>query len=102
MVWPTKPGQTGRPGPKRGPPPGHRPPSAYPKREAAYLIRDTPVDGDRWHAWRRRNAVIWDYLMGLPVAAAAIAAVAVPLNARRIGAAVRDAANRHSDREGAR
>lgn len=35
---------------------------------------------------------MWDYLMGLPVAAAAIGAVALPLNARRITAAIKDAA----------
>lgn len=35
---------------------------------------------------------MWDYLMGLPVAAAAIGAVAIPLNARKIGAAIKVAA----------
>ncbi len=35
---------------------------------------------------------MWDYLMGLPVAAAAIGAVALPLNARKITAAIKDAA----------
>ncbi|MCH8189139.1 MAG: hypothetical protein IIB66_10695 [Proteobacteria bacterium] len=35
---------------------------------------------------------MWDYLMGLPVAAAAIGAVAIPLNARRITAAIKNAA----------
>lgn len=35
---------------------------------------------------------MWDYLMGLPVAAAAIGAVAIPLNARKITAAIKDAA----------
>ena len=36
---------------------------------------------------------MWDYLMGLPVAAAAIGAVAIPLNARRIGSAIKEAAS---------
>ena len=35
---------------------------------------------------------MWDYLMGLPVAAAAVGAVAIPLNARKITAAIIDAA----------
>ncbi len=35
---------------------------------------------------------MWDYLMGLPVAAAAVCAVAIPLNARKITAAIKDAA----------
>lgn len=35
---------------------------------------------------------MWDYLMGLPVAAAAVGAVAIPLNARKITAAIKDAA----------
>lgn len=35
---------------------------------------------------------MWDYLMGLPVAAAAIGAVAIPLNARKITTAIRNAA----------
>ena len=35
---------------------------------------------------------MWEYLMGLPVAAAAIGAVAIPLNARSITAAIKDAA----------
>ncbi len=35
---------------------------------------------------------MWEYLMGLPVAAAAIGAVAIPLNARSITAAIRNAA----------
>ncbi len=35
---------------------------------------------------------MWDYLMGLPVAAAAIGAVALPLNARKITAAIKNAA----------
>ena len=36
---------------------------------------------------------MWDYLMGLPVAAAAVGAVAIPLNARKITAAIKDPAN---------
>lgn len=36
---------------------------------------------------------MWDYLMGLPVAAAAVGAVAIPLNARRITSAIKDAAS---------
>lgn len=35
---------------------------------------------------------MWDYLMGLPVAAAAIGAVAIPLNARKITTAIKNAA----------
>lgn len=35
---------------------------------------------------------MWVYLMGLPVAAAAIGAVAIPLNARKIAAAIKDTA----------
>lgn len=35
---------------------------------------------------------MWEYLMGLPVAAAAIGAVAIPLHARSITAAIKDAA----------
>lgn len=35
---------------------------------------------------------MWNYLMGLPVAAAAVGAVAIPLNARKITAAIKDAA----------
>ncbi len=35
---------------------------------------------------------MWDYLMGLPVAAAALGAVAIPLNARSITAAIKNAA----------
>ncbi len=35
---------------------------------------------------------MWDYLMGLPVAAAAVGAVAIPLSARKITAAIKHAA----------
>lgn len=35
---------------------------------------------------------MWDYLMGLPVAAAAVGAVAIPLNARKITTAIKDTA----------
>lgn len=36
--------------------------------------------------------MMWDYLMGLPVAAAAVGAVAIPLNARKITTAIKDTA----------